>query len=132
MSVKSFRAEVTVDPVGRWILLVPSVDNLEEEGNSLLDAERRISAGHSPQVRHQPNEICLELQSRHGVARRRARRSNPDISPVAQDDSECNRSVGGYLPLDSEWRWVRATITRETVSKISTMITSNKAASQAR
>lgn len=76
MSVKSFRAEVLV-VYRRWILRVPSLDNLRADGHSLLEAEQTARRAIAERFGILEDDICLELQDRRDMARTRERRTVP-------------------------------------------------------
>lgn len=83
MVLRNFRAEVRLDG-DRWVLLVPALDNLREQGDTLLEAEQRLRRAISKKVSVEQGAICIELQDRRGIARERTRRMTPtDLSHPA-------------------------------------------------
>jgi predicted RNase H-like HicB family nuclease len=74
MVLKSFRTEVSVDD-HRWILVVPTLDNLRRHGDTLLEAEQKMREAIAEKVCVERNTICLELQDRRGLAGERTRRA---------------------------------------------------------
>jgi predicted RNase H-like HicB family nuclease len=76
MVLKNFRTEVRVDD-DRWILVVPTLDNLRQDGDTLLEAEQNMREAIAEKVSIESNTICLELQDRRAIVRERSRRAEP-------------------------------------------------------
>jgi hypothetical protein len=79
--VKSFRAEVTRDGE-RWILRVPSLDDQTEQGERLIDVERRLREAISAKLRIEESYISLELQDARSLPREWVRRPAPPDTAV--------------------------------------------------
>ncbi len=75
------RAEVRKDG-GRWTITVPGADMLMVSGTSLLQAEHKVRDAVADKFHIGPDDICLELQDRLGIARERPRRTTPGHPPT--------------------------------------------------
>jgi predicted RNase H-like HicB family nuclease len=83
MVLRNFRAEVRLE-CEQWVLVVPALDNLRDQGDTLLEAEQKLRRAIAKKVGVEQGAICIELQDRRGIARERTRRMTPtDLSHPA-------------------------------------------------
>ncbi len=80
-----FRAEVRQDG-GRWTITLPGADMLMVNGTSLLQAEHKARVAVADKFHIGPDDVCLQLQDRMGIARERPRRPTPERSARTADE----------------------------------------------